>query len=118
MTATEFRKIALNFPGATEASHMNHPDFRVSGKIFATLGYPNEEWGMVKLTPDQQSQVVKSNSKAFVPVKGAWGLKDGTNINLRLATKVTLTEVLEMAWANIALNPLGLDGKIKRHKSK
>ena len=75
MTANTFRKIALGFAGAIEASHLNHPDFRLSGKVFATLGYPNKEWGMVKLTPDQQAKVVTKNPKAFVPVKGAWGVK-------------------------------------------
>ena len=118
MTASEFRKIALSFPEASEASHMNHPDFRISGKVFATLGYPNKEWGMVKLTPDQQSQVVKHNPKTFVPAKGAWGLKGGTIVNLRLVTRTTLSEALEMAWANIALNQLGLGKKSKRHTSK
>ena len=118
MTANEFRKIALGFPGAIEASHMNHPDFRLSGKVFATLGYPNKEWGMVKLTPDQQAKVVTKNPKAFVPVKGAWGLKGGTNVNLRLVTETILSEVLEMAWANIALHQLGLGKKDKRNKSK
>ena len=103
MTANEFRHMALVFPGATEANHMNHPDFRVSGKIFATLGYPNKEWGMVKLTVEQQSQVVKEAPKAFVPAKGAWGLKGGTNVNLRSVTKKTLSKALEMAWSNIAL---------------
>jgi hypothetical protein len=118
MTVIEFRKIALGFPDAVEASHMNHPDFRVFGKIFASLGYPNKEWGMVKLTPDQQADVVKNNPKTFVPVKGAWGLKGGTNVNLPLATKATLSDVLEMAWTNIALNQLGIGKKGKQRKSK
>jgi hypothetical protein len=68
MTADEFRHIALGFPGAIEAIHMNHSGFRVSGKTFATLGYPNTEWGMVKLTPDQQAQVVHDDPKAFIPI--------------------------------------------------
>lgn len=54
MTVDEFRRSALSFSGAEERSHMSHPDFRVGGKIFATLGYPDKEWAMVKLTPEQQ----------------------------------------------------------------
>jgi len=106
MTTNEFRRMALSFPEATEASHMDHPDFRVSGKIFATLGYPNKGWGMVKLTPDQQSRVVKGYPEAFAPVKGIWGLKGGTNVNLRSVTKETLNKALEMAWSNIALKQI------------
>jgi hypothetical protein len=53
MTATDFRKLALSFPGTVESAHMHHPDFRIRGKIFATLGYPDDDWGMVKLLPEQ-----------------------------------------------------------------
>ena len=55
MTANQFRKLALSLPGVVESSHFHHPDFRVRNKIFATLGYPDERWGMIKLTPDQQA---------------------------------------------------------------
>ena len=58
MTVDEFRSIALSFPETEERAHMNHPDFRVGGKIFATLSYPNESFGMVKLFPDQQAEFV------------------------------------------------------------
>src|ERR1700740_1614505 len=54
MTAEEFRKMALSLPEASEAAHMGHPDFRVGGKIFATLSPPGQGWAMVKLTPEQQ----------------------------------------------------------------
>lgn len=94
--------MALSLPDAVESHHMDHPDFRVRGKIFATLGYPDEEWGMVKLTPVQQSQAVEEEPEAFVPVKGAWGFKGGTNVNLRSVTKKALRAAIEMAWANMA----------------
>ena len=58
MTTEGFRRLALSFPEATEEAHMGHPDFRVRGKIFATLGYPDLSWGMVKLTPEQQDAFV------------------------------------------------------------
>src|SRR2546423_6192330 len=70
MTVGEFRKLALSFPHTTEREHMRHPDFRVAGKIFATLAYPDKNWGMVKLTPDQQEEFVGTEPKVFVAVKG------------------------------------------------
>jgi YjbR protein len=72
LTANDFRRLALSLPEATESAHMDHPDFRVRGKIFATLGHPAEGWGMVKLTPEQQHYFAKDYPDAFVPVKGAW----------------------------------------------
>jgi hypothetical protein len=73
MTARDFREIALSFPEAIESAHMSHPDFRVGGRIFATLGYPDEEWGMIKLTAEEQRKFVQANPDMFRPVKGAWG---------------------------------------------
>jgi hypothetical protein len=54
MTTADFRRLALALPETAEHAHMDHPDFRVRGKIFATLGYPAQGWGRVKLTPEQQ----------------------------------------------------------------
>src|SRR5689334_13176394 len=73
MTANKFRSMALEISGAVESSHMNHPDFRIGGKIFATLGYPNDEHGMVKLTPEQQRKYLKKAPGVFHPCAGAWG---------------------------------------------
>ena len=73
MTPKEFRHLALSFPEAIESAHMDHPDFRVGGKIFATLGYPNENSAMVKLSPDDQKEFVGSKPDVFEPAKGAWG---------------------------------------------
>ncbi len=73
MTAREFRRIALSLPQASEAAHLGHPDFRVAGRTFATLGYPRGGWGMVKLTPEQQEFFVRAQPAAFAPVKGGWG---------------------------------------------
>jgi predicted DNA-binding protein (MmcQ/YjbR family) len=61
MTANDFRKLALSFPEATESARMDHPDFRVRGKIFATLGYPDKDSGVLKLTPDEQRDFVRSD---------------------------------------------------------
>jgi hypothetical protein len=101
MTADDFRSLALSFPEAVEAAHMNHPDFRVRGKIFATLG-PNEEWGMVKLTPEQQAVFVRTESAVFQPVKGAWGRRGCTTVRLEPATEPAVRQALEAAWRNTA----------------
>lgn len=93
-----FRRIAASLPGAEERAHMNHPDFRVGGRIFATLGYPDKSWGMVKLTPETQPEFVRESPQAFVPVKGAWGLKGCTSVRLDAVDEETLGRALTVAW--------------------
>jgi hypothetical protein len=102
MTIGEFRTLALSLPEATEASHMDHPDFRVRNKIFATLGYPERGWGMVKLTPNQQKLLVGADPDVFVPAKGAWGRRGATTVLLRSASKSTVRKALAAAWRNTA----------------
>ncbi len=102
MKVAEFRRLALAMPEASEVGHMGHPDFRVGGKIFATLGYPDAGWGMVKLTPDQQEAFVSAEPKGFVPVKGGWGLKGATTVCLRLAKVARVRVALGAAWENVA----------------
>jgi hypothetical protein len=98
MTADDFRRIALAMPGAEEKGHMGHPDFRVGGKIFATLGYPDAGWGMVKLTPEDQRVYVAMDLVTFVPVKGAWSAKGCTTVRLRAANEAAVHEAMECAW--------------------
>jgi hypothetical protein len=81
---------------------MEHPDFRVREKIFATLGHPAKGWGMVKLTPEQQHYFSKDYPDAFVPVKGAWGSRGATSVNLKAANKQALEKALRAAWRNAA----------------
>ena len=102
MTANEFRRLALSLPDVTEAAHMGHPDFRVSGKIFATLGYPGTGWGVVCLTPDQQELFLRAEPKMFAPVKGGWGKAGNTNVRLAAARKAAVREALITAWRNRA----------------
>lgn len=102
MTTTEFRRMALSLPEAIESSHMDHPDFRIAGKIFATLGYPAKGWGMVKLTPQQQAAFVKDFPEAFMPVNGGWGRRGATTVHLRSVTRETLRKALASAWTNTA----------------
>jgi hypothetical protein len=81
---------------------MNHPDFRVRGKIFATLGYPDEDWGMVKLTPEQQGRFVHDQPQVFAPIKGGWGQRGATRVQLASASHDILRPALVVAWRNIA----------------
>ena len=101
MTADDFRKLALNLPEAVESSHMGTPDFRVGGKIFATLA-GGEVWGMVKLTPEQQVALVASEPKTFQPVKGGWGRMGCTQVILKTAKKTAIRNALGLAWRNRA----------------
>ena len=102
MTAAEFRRMALGFPEATEGAHMDHPDFRVGGKIFATLGYPESGVGMVKLFPDQQKDLVRAEPEAFTPVNGLWGRRGATYVRLNAARKASVRRALAAAWRNTA----------------
>lgn len=104
MKPDEFRKLALALPDVQECTHMNHPDFRVSGRIFATLGYPDAAWAMVKLFPDQQAAFIAAAPKAFSPVKGAWGKQGCTSIFLEKAKKRKVEEALHTAWRKAAVH--------------
>ena len=101
MSSSQFRRIALSLPDATEGSHQGHADFRVGTRVFATLGYPDDAWGMVKLTPEQQSIVVESEPEIFRPVAGGWGKQGSTNVRLANADQATLRSALTMARNNI-----------------
>jgi hypothetical protein len=107
MTTNDFRKLALNFSGAIESEHMNHPDFRAGGKIFATLSYPDKSWGMVNLTPSQQASFIRKAPDVFRPCNGAWGKRGSTNVHLPSATKRVVRAALGAAWKNVTINPVG-----------
>lgn len=100
MTADDFRRIALSFPDTVESAHMNHPDFRVNGKIFATLHHPDDGWAMVKLPPDQQQSFVDLQPSAFESVKGGWGRQGATSVRLKAVQEETLRGALTQAWQN------------------
>jgi hypothetical protein len=102
VTPDGFRRLALAMPETLEVGHMGHPDFRVGGKIFATLGYPDERWAMVKLTPEQQEAFVAADPVAFAPVKGGWGKGGATNLLLSKARVTTVRTALMAAWRNVA----------------
>ena len=98
MTEDEFREMALNLPGAVESAHMGHPDFRVGGKIFATLQYPDSGWAMVKLPPDAQQAFLQAAPQVFSPVKGNWGRQGATSVRLSTAPKAITRDALVVAW--------------------
>jgi len=100
MTSDEFRSIALSFPGAEERSHMDHPDFRVGGKIFATLG-PDLTWGMAKLTPAQQQDYLRIDTANLKPASGKWGEGGATLIMLRDIDPGLVRDALHTAWQNL-----------------
>ena len=101
MTANQFRKLTLTLPEAVEGKHMNHPDFRVGGKIFATIG-PDETWGMVKLSQEEQAHLTKVEPGIFKPFDGAWGRQGYTRVWLKPAKKKCVGPALRAAWLNTA----------------
>ena len=101
MTPAAFRKPALAVGGTSEGSHGGHPDFRAGGKVFATLGYPDDRHAMVKLTPDHQRMLVNAEPMMFVPVKGGWGRRGATNDRLAAADVKTARSALTMAIGNV-----------------
>ncbi len=102
MTADGFRTLALGLPEATEVGHMGHPDFRVRGRIFATLGYPDAGWGVVKLTPQQQAAFVRTEPNVYARVKGYWGDRGATMVRLAAASAESAGRALRAAWSNTA----------------
>jgi hypothetical protein len=96
-----FRRIALGMKDAIESAHMGHPDFRVNGRIFATLHTANR-FGMVKLTPEQQKEFIRSYPDIFEPESGAWGRQGCTRVTLSEADEEVLGEALTLAWQNAA----------------
>jgi len=102
MNANEFRRLALDLPEAVEAEHMNHPDFRVRGKIFATLAYPDKSFGMVKLSLPDQLRFTQADTVAFTPVPGFWGEHGSTHVHLKAAKKQIVGQALLSAWKHAA----------------
>jgi hypothetical protein len=99
MTPKDFRRIALSMSGAIESEHMGHPDFRANGKIFASLGWPDKNWGMVKLSPEEQARFVQDNSEALKPVEGGWGKNGSTQVHLASVDEPTLRNAIVAAWS-------------------
>lgn len=98
MTIADFRRMALSLTGAEESSHMGSPDFRVGGRIFATLAHQSQGYGNLILTPEQQAAFIDEAPEVFLPVTGGWGRNGATHIRLEAANKEVLQGALEAAW--------------------
>jgi hypothetical protein len=99
MNAADFRRIALSLEGAEESSHMGSPDFRVGGRIFATLASQKQGYGNLMLTPEQQADFVAELPQVFMPIPGGWGRMGMTHIRLEKASEDVLAGALRAAWA-------------------
>src|ERR1700739_2895105 len=98
MNADDFRRMALSLEGAEEGSHMGATDFRVGGRIFATLASQDHGYGNLMLTPEQQADFVRELPEVFVPVRGGWGRMGATHIVLAKANEDVLAGALLTAW--------------------
>jgi hypothetical protein len=98
MTADDFRRLALSLPGAEEGSHMGSADFRVGGRIFATLASQEQGYGNLMLTPEVQAEFVVEQPDIFLPIAGGWGRSGSTHIRLAEATEDLMAGALQTAW--------------------
>ena len=98
MKAEDFRRIALSLEGAEEGSHMGAADFRVGGRIFATLAAQKQGYGNLMLTPEQQAEFVAEEPEVFVPIAGGWGRMGMTHIRLAVTNEDMLAGALRTAW--------------------
>jgi hypothetical protein len=100
MKAADFRRIALSLEEAVEGSHMGAADFRVGGRIFATLASEDQGYGNLMLTPEQQAEFVRELPEIFLPIHGGWGKMGATHIRLAQANEDVLVGALRTAWMN------------------
>lgn len=98
MTPADFRRIALSLEGAEEGSHMGAADFRVGGRIFATLASEKQGYGNLMLNPEQQAAFVQEQPDIFLPIPGGWGRSGSTHVRLGKASKAVLEGALRTAW--------------------
>jgi hypothetical protein len=98
MTPADFRRIALSLEGAEEGSHMGAADFRVDGRIFATLASESLGYGNLMLTVEHQTAFITDRPDLFLPIHGGWGRMGMTHIRLEPADEDTLTGALHTAW--------------------
>ena len=101
MTADDFRALALAMNGAVERSHMNHPDFRANGRIFASI-MPGEKKGTLNLTAEEQRELQRHHKTTFSPAAGAWGRQGWTHVEFAGADEAAVRSAMLMAWQNVA----------------
>jgi len=119
MTASDFRRIALSLEGAEEGSHMGAADFRVGGRIFATLAAERHGYGNLMLNPEKQADFLAEQPEVFLPVAGTWGRNGATHIRLALANEDILRGALHSAWKlRIEKNQAARQGAINAAKKR
>ena len=119
MTPSDFRRIALSLEGAEEGSHMGAADFRVCGRIFATLASVKDGYGNLMITPELQTEFIAERPDLFLPVHGGWGRKGATHIRLALADEDTLHGALLTAWKlRVEKNSQAKAGKPKSSRKR
>ncbi len=104
MTPDQFRRMALLMPDAVEGAHHGHPDFRVNGRVFASL-HSDGHRGMVKVSPQEQGRIVRQSPSDFAPATGAWGRAGCTMVQLATVAANTLRDAMTLAWQEVALAP-------------
>jgi len=117
MTGADFRRTALGMPQSVEGSHHGHADFRVGGRIFATLGLKQEGYGVLLLTPEQQAGMVEDEPEVFSPVPGGWGKQGSTRVRLAKVTPDILEGALRTAWRTRLAKNARTPGAVKALKS-
>jgi hypothetical protein len=100
MTPDDFREIALSLDGAVERSHMNHPDFRANGRIFASI-MPGEKKGTLKLSPEEQQEFMRQHGKTFSPAAGSWGRQGWTHVEFAGADRAAVRAAMLIAWQSV-----------------
>jgi hypothetical protein len=119
VTGADFRRIALRMPDATEGAHFGNADFRVGGKIFATLSLEKQGFGVLLLSPEQQAGMVQDESEIFSPVPGGWGRNGSTRVSLAKVTPDILAAALKTAWQRrVTMNMRPPKAPAKRRKTR
>jgi hypothetical protein len=114
MNIADFRRVALSLEGAEESSHMGAPDFRVGGRIFATLAHAKLGYGNLMLSPEEQAAFVEELPEVFLPVHGGWGRNGATHIRLANADEAILRGALQAAWRLRARKNAQSSGKLRK----
>jgi YjbR protein len=117
MNGDDFRRLALGMDGAVEGSHMGHPDFRVNGRIFATLDH-GETRCMVKLSPEEQAEFLRAEPATFIPAAGAWGRQGCTLVTIVDVGEDVLGEAMTLAWQGAVRASVAKTPKTKPSRAK
>jgi hypothetical protein len=98
LTPADFRALALSLEGAEQGSHMGAEDFRVGGRVFATLASAAQGYGNLMFDPPTQSDFIEELHNVFIPIAGGWGRMGVTHVILANATREQVLGALQTAW--------------------